>query len=199
MMPTRSPGLRPRSCSSPATRALASSRARYVIAALSTRTATRPAWVRVVSVRFLARFVTPLIVRRATRAVVGPWYQACPRALVRRHNRCAGGPRKGSILVLPARYRRVRRSLASWITRRKEAGWTLSAATRWSLAGAGSRRKSSSRSAARSGCCSARLRTEHHGVRCPDRDPAGQPEQVRGRPRKRPDPSGPDEIGRAHV
>jgi hypothetical protein len=90
---------------------------------LSTRTATRPAWARVVSVRFLARFVTLLIVRRAAQAVVGPRYQACPRALVRRHNRCAGGPRKGPILVLPARYRQVRRGLASWITLRKEARW----------------------------------------------------------------------------
>src|SRR5580704_16506761 len=113
MMPTRSPGPRPRSRSSPATRALASSRARYVIAALSTRTATRPAWARVVSVRFLARFVMLLIVRRAAQAVVGPGYQACPWALVRRHNRCADGPRKEHILVLPARYRRVRRGLAS--------------------------------------------------------------------------------------
>src|SRR3984885_10985274 len=125
MRPTRSPGLRPRSCSSPATRALASSRARYVIAALSTRTATRPAWVRVVSVRLLARFVTLLIVRLATEAVVGPRYQACPRKLVRRHNRCAGGLRKGPILVSPARYRRVRRSLASWITPRKGPGGLL--------------------------------------------------------------------------
>src|SRR6266566_3215797 len=38
MMPTRSPGASPRSCSSPATRALASSSARYVIATLSTAT-----------------------------------------------------------------------------------------------------------------------------------------------------------------
>ena len=103
MIPTRSPGLRPRSCSSPATRALASSSARYVIAALSTRTATRPAWARVVFVRFLARFVTLLIVRPQAQAVVGPRYQACLRALVRRHSRCAAGPRKGLILVLPAR------------------------------------------------------------------------------------------------
>src|SRR5580704_3644133 len=122
MMPTRSPGPRPRSCSSPATRALASSRARYVIAALSTRTATRPAWTRVVSVRFLARFVTLLIVRPQAQAVVGPRYQACPRALVRRHNGCAAGPRNRPILVLPARYRRVRRGLASWITLRKGPG-----------------------------------------------------------------------------
>ncbi len=33
------------------------------------------------------------IVRPAAQAVVGPRYQACPRALVRRHNRCASGPR----------------------------------------------------------------------------------------------------------
>src|ERR1700733_14140099 len=122
MRPTRSPGLRPRSCSSPATRALASSRARYVIAALSTRTATRPAWVRVVSVRLLARFVTLLIVRLATQVVVGPRYQVCPRALVRRHKRCAGGLRKGPILVLPARYRRGRCGLASWFQPRKGGG-----------------------------------------------------------------------------
>src|ERR1700733_2307944 len=122
MRPTRSPGLRPRSCSSPATRALASSRAWYVSAASSTRTATRPAWGRVVSVRLLARFVTLLIVRLAAQAVVGPRYQACPRKLVRRHNRCAGGLRKGAILVPPARYRRVRCHLASWITPRKGPG-----------------------------------------------------------------------------
>src|SRR6266567_4106838 len=82
MMPTRSPGASPRSCSSPATRALASSSARYVIAALSTRTATRPAWARVVSVRFLARFVTLLLSggrpRRSSvcgiKPVPGRWY-----------------------------------------------------------------------------------------------------------------------------
>src|SRR5580704_15641641 len=122
MIPTRSPGLRPRSCSSPATRALASSRARYVIAALSTRTATRPAWARVVSVRFWARFVTLLIVRPRARAVVGLRYQACPRPLVRRHKPCAGGPRKRPSLVPPARYPRVHPGLASWSTPRKEAG-----------------------------------------------------------------------------
>src|SRR5215471_13124357 len=60
MIPTRSPGLRPRSCSSPATLALASSSARYVITASSTRTAIRSPWARVVSVRFDARFVTIL-------------------------------------------------------------------------------------------------------------------------------------------
>src|SRR6516162_8522527 len=113
MIPTRSPGLRPRSCSSPATWALASSSARYVIAALSTRTATRPAWARVVSVRFLARFVTLLIVRPQPQAVVGPRYQAGPPALVRRHSLCAGGPRERFILMLPARYPRVRAGLAS--------------------------------------------------------------------------------------
>ena len=32
------------------------------------------------------------IVRLVTRVVVGPWYQACPPALVRRHNRCACRP-----------------------------------------------------------------------------------------------------------
>src|SRR5260370_3012033 len=112
MIPTRSPGLRPRWCSGPATRALASSSARYVIAALSTRTATRPAWARVVSVRFLARFVTMPIVRLAVQAVVGPWYQACPRVLVRRHNRCAGGLRKGALPGVLARYRPGRYALA---------------------------------------------------------------------------------------
>ncbi len=58
MIPTRSPGLTPRLRSKPATLALASLSARYVIAALSTRTATRPPWTLVVSVRFFARFVT---------------------------------------------------------------------------------------------------------------------------------------------
>src|SRR5579863_2169715 len=113
MSPTRSPGLRPRSRSRPATRALASSRARYVIAALSTRTATRPAWARVVSVRFLARFVTLLIVRPARWPVVGLRYQACRLALVRRPNGCAGGPRITPILVSAARYPRVPPGLAS--------------------------------------------------------------------------------------
>src|SRR5271165_3784843 len=77
---------------------------------------------RVVSVRFLARFVTVFIVRRAALTVVGPRYQACPLVLVRRHNRCAGGPRKRPILVLPARYPRVCPGLASWIKRRKGPG-----------------------------------------------------------------------------
>ena len=45
-----------------------------------------------------------------------------PPALVRRHNRRAAGPAKRPILVSPARYRRIRRGLASWITPRKEAG-----------------------------------------------------------------------------
>src|SRR5580700_311698 len=152
MMPTRSPGLMPRSCSSPATRALASSSARYVIAALSTRTATRPAQARVVSVRFLARFVTLLLSGRGPGLVVGLRYQACPQALVRRNNRCAVGPSKRPIYVLPARYRRVPGGLASWITPRKGPIWRPSAA--------------------------ARRGAEHRGVRCPDRDPAGQPEQV---------------------
>src|ERR1700730_1454433 len=156
MRPTRSPGLRPRSCSSRATRALASSRARYVIAALSTRTATRPAWARVVSVRFLARFVTLFIVRPQARVVVGPRYQACPRALVGRRSCGAGGPMKRVILVLPARYLQVRPGLASWSTPRKGTG------------------------------C--------HGIRRLYRDPARQPEQVRGRPRQRPDPAGPDAV-----
>src|SRR5271165_506444 len=75
-----------------------------------------------VSVRFLARFVTVPIVRRAARAVVGPRYEACPRALVRRHNCCADGPRNRPILVLPARYPRVRPGLASWTTPRKGTG-----------------------------------------------------------------------------
>src|SRR6185437_12807101 len=97
--------------------------------ALSTRTATRPAWARVVSVRFLARFVTCPLSSRGARAVVGPRYQACPLTLVRRHNRCAAGPRERLILVSPARYRRVRRGLASWIRRRKGSGWTPSGAT----------------------------------------------------------------------
>jgi hypothetical protein len=56
-----------------------------------------------VSVRFFARLLTLFILRRVTRAVVGPRYQACLPALVRRHNRCAGDPRKGPILVPPAR------------------------------------------------------------------------------------------------
>src|SRR5580700_5359098 len=104
---------------------------------------------RVVLLRFWARFVTLLIVRRRARAVVGPRDQACPRALVRRHNRCAGGPRRRPILVLAARYRRVRRGLASWITRQKEAGWTLSGATPCSSTGTGSIATTGSRSAAR--------------------------------------------------
>jgi hypothetical protein len=62
----------------PATRALASSRAREVIAALSTRTTTSPAWARVVSVKFLARFVTLLIVRPTPQAVVGPGIKPVP-------------------------------------------------------------------------------------------------------------------------
>src|SRR5579863_10721255 len=110
MIPTRSPGWRPRWRSSPATRALASSSAWYVIAALSTRTATCLAWVRVVWVRLLARFVMLVIVRPATRPVVGPRYQGCPRLLVLRHNRfaagprdCADSPRERPILVPPAR------------------------------------------------------------------------------------------------
>src|SRR6516165_759715 len=101
MIPTRSPGLRPRSCSSPATRALASSRARYVIAALSTRTATRPACARVVSVRFLARFVICSLSGGEARTVVGPRYRGLFPALVRRHNPCATDLRKRLILVLP--------------------------------------------------------------------------------------------------
>jgi hypothetical protein len=76
----------------------------------------------VVFVRFLARFVTLPIVRPQAQAVDGPRYRACVRTLVWRHNRCAAGPRKRLILVLPARYRRVRRRLASWITLRKGAG-----------------------------------------------------------------------------
>src|SRR6185437_4242101 len=90
--------------------------------ALSTRTATRPAWARVVSVRFLARFVTCPLSGRGARAVVGSRYQACPPALVRRHNRCAAGPRERPILVLTARYPRVRPGLASWIKPRKGIG-----------------------------------------------------------------------------
>src|ERR1700722_12588152 len=84
--------------------------------ASSTRTATRPPWARVVRVRFWARFVTLIIVRRQVRAVVGPRDQACPRALVRRHNRCAARPSRAPVLVSPARYRRVRRGLTSRIT-----------------------------------------------------------------------------------
>src|SRR6266480_3738247 len=112
MIPTRSPGLRPRSCSS---------------------TATRPAWIRVVSVRFLARFVTLLIVR--------------PRGPGRRR---AAVPRKRRILVLPARYRRVRRRLASWIIPRKGVGWTPSRATPCSSTGTGSTPRTGSSPAATS-------------------------------------------------
>src|SRR2546427_12930133 len=102
---------------------------------------------RVVSVRFLARFVTLLIVRPRTHAVVGPRYQAYPRVLVRRHNHCSGEPRKWPILVLPARYRQVRRRLASWITPRKGTGWTPSGATPCSSAGVGAVPTARSRSA----------------------------------------------------
>src|SRR5580693_7658830 len=100
MTPTRSPGLTPCSRRSPATLALASSSSRYVIAASSTRTATRSACERVVLARFDARFVTILspstrdrrrapeifIVGRADQAVVGLAYQACSLSLVSRHN-----------------------------------------------------------------------------------------------------------------
>src|SRR5260370_3926131 len=71
MIPTRSPGLTPRSCSSPATLALASSSSRYVIAASSTRTAIRSAWARVVPARFDARFVTTLLLHRREWARTG--------------------------------------------------------------------------------------------------------------------------------
>src|SRR5215813_9669731 len=79
MMPTRSPGFRPRSRSSPATRALASSSTWYVMIASSTRTATRPAQARTVSVRFLARFVTlPLSARKPRQSTV-PGLKPAPR------------------------------------------------------------------------------------------------------------------------
>src|SRR5579862_8638812 len=90
--------------------------------ASSTRTATRPPWARVVRVRFWARFVTLIIVRRQVVAVVGPGDQAWPRALVRRHNRCAARPSKGPVLVPPARYGRVGRGLTSRITPRLGGG-----------------------------------------------------------------------------
>src|SRR5580698_4280018 len=41
--------------------------------------------------------------------------------------------------------------------------------------------------------------TDGHGIRRSDRDPAGQQEQVRGRPRKRPDPPGPHAVHRDAV
>lgn len=75
-----------------------------------------------VSVRFLARFVTLLIVRRAATAVVVLAYQACRPALVRRHNCCAHGPRNGPILVSPARYPRVSSGLAASVKPRKGTG-----------------------------------------------------------------------------
>ena len=53
-----------------------------------------------------------VIVRRLSEMFVGPRYQACPRALVRRHNRCAAGPTKHPILVLAARYPRLDPGLA---------------------------------------------------------------------------------------
>src|SRR5580704_12857363 len=90
--------------------------------ASSTRTATRPAWSRVVRVRFWARFVTLIIVRRQVRAVVGPRDQACRRALVRRHKRCAARPSNAPVLVSPARYGRDRRGLTSRITPRLGGG-----------------------------------------------------------------------------
>ena len=70
------------------------------------------------------------------------------RALVRRHNCCAGGPRKRPILVLPARYRRVRRGLASWITPRKGPGMDTIRRYSMLIGGAsGSSRRSSPTSA----------------------------------------------------
>ena len=73
MIPTRSPGLMPRPRSSPATRAVARSSSRYVIAVSPTRTATRSACTPAVSTRFDARLtiVIPLRPRGGEAAVDG--------------------------------------------------------------------------------------------------------------------------------
>ena len=172
MMPTRSPGLRPRSCSSPATRALASSSARYVIAALSTRTATRPAQARVVSVRFLARFVTLLLSGRGPRRSSVPGIKPVPK-------RWYGGT---TVVPWPEEtaHPRVASTLSPGSPRPSVMDHTAKGADMETI-------RRCSRGA------------EHRGVRCPDRDPAGQPEQVRGRPRQRPDPPGPDAVHRDPV
>ena len=105
MIPTRSPGSgRARAAGRPTGRSPRPGPGRSS-QRCSPRMATRPAWARVVSVRFLARFVTLLIAsgpgdpggRRSRGSSLSL------RALVRRHNRCAGGGRgSGPSCVLAA-------------------------------------------------------------------------------------------------
>src|ERR1700722_20045069 len=124
------------------------------MAALSTRTATRPAWTRVVSVRFFARFVTWSLSgrprRRSSVSGIKP----------------AGGRWYGGTTVVPQGRRGAPSSCRQHVNR----GFTPAY------------RQGTPRKGA------------EFGIRRPDRDPAGQQEQVRGRPRERADPAGPAAV-----